>query len=388
MLVQNYTTFNNQIIANDNDVIVQITPSIKRSKMQFDKLSSTKKIFESVGFSLVKSIPTYTYDDNYQYDAYYRSESRIRRNAYVFSDGHTHIIYCKLYNCLVYNVHEEKKALLTIAKMTAKFHNTAPKPAQETPRSIVDKFRGWIDRHLINDDAKEKVAKEIIPFIGTFQKRIDLGINMNLSLIFCGKPGDGKTYFSMALAKWLEQNLRLPTVEGEHLTFEKAAKAAQNFVAIIDDMNLSHFQRNGPNAAFCSNILSEMDRAQCNRMFMLTTNEVITRENVDKAFFRPGRVQSIIEFGRPDKSVKNMFVERLRLENVIHSLNISNNFLCGVEHFLHEDEFSLAEMFRLKNLVYSDCVIYDSLKDIKHYIDNCKQLSVPVTSEVSYLEDC
>lgn len=386
MLIQNCQRFNIHEICHDNDMIISFIRPIIRSKIQFDCIQSAKILLASVGFSLVKTIPVVQInDDSSVY--YYRNNLKSYRTAYIFSDGKIHIAYSELNGCIAYNTHQERQALLAIAKIYKKFHNTLPKAQKPSPRTVTDLFKAWINHHLINDDAKTKITNEIIPFIGTFEKRNDLGINMNLSLIFCGKPGDGKTYFSMSLARWLEGTLKLQTVEGEHLTFQKAAKAAQNFVAVIDDMNLSHFQRTGPNAEFCSNILSEMDRARCNRMFMLTTNEVITKENVDKAFFRPGRVQAIIEFGRPDKSVKQKFVDHIKNENIAHKLNISDNFLCGVEHFLLEDEFSLAEMFRLKNLVYSDCVIFNSLKNIKHYIENCRQVTVPVTTEVSYLED-
>lgn len=389
MLIQNYARFNHVKMTDDDDITFQTIKSIERSELQFDCLSSATKLFAMAGFKCVKRIPSVLYCSDFDYPAVQREVNRKwLRYSYLFSDGRLNILWSRVGNYFVYNTHEEREATTVIAKIMAKVHNTAPKVPKSTPRSLIDSFKLWINCHLINEDTAHKIVSEVSPFIATHKKRKDLGINMNLSLIFCGKPGDGKTYFSMSLARWIEMHLRIPPVEGEEITFNKAAKAAQDFVAVIDDMNISHFQRTGPNAVYCSNILSEMDRSGCNRMFMLTTNEVITKENVDKAFFRPGRVQAIIEFNRPDKSVKQKFLERISLDNTLNSLNISSNFLKGVEHFLLEDEFSLAEMFRLKNLIYSDCVIYDCLKPVNHYIDNCRQLVIPTTSEISYLEDC
>ena len=389
MLIQNYVRFNHSKMTDDDDITFHGIENIERSKLQFDCLSSAIKLFAMAGFKCIKHIPVVLYNGDFDYPVVQRTVGRKwLRYAYLFSDGRLNILWTRAGSYFVYNTHEERRAATVIAKIMTKMHNTMPKAPKQTPRSIVDAFKTWMGSHLVNEDTAQKIISEVAPFIATHKKRKDLGVNMNLSLIFCGRPGDGKTYFSMALARWVESHLRIPTVEGEEVTFNKAAKAAPDFVAVIDDMNISHFQRTGPNAAYCSNILSEMDRAGCNRMFMLTTNEVITRENVDKAFFRPGRVQAIVEFNRPDKSVKQKFIERISLDNTLNSLNISNNFLKGVEHFLMEDEFSLAEMFRMKNLIYSDCVIYDCLKSVNHYVENCRQLVVPTTSETSYLEDC
>lgn len=392
MLLQNLQVFN--FSDRNDDICFELAGAIERSRIQpSGNLCEVKIFFKSMGYNLVKKIPQICPEEFVVNSPHARKTTKDFRDMFVFSNGKNYIGWAKAPapirgTYIIHNTCDEKNTSVDYAKMIHKFRNTLPKPKKQTVKNVLDVFVEFLNNNYINETTKEEIIENVSPFIATYKKRENMNINMNLSLIFCGKPGDGKTFIATKIMEWCKSHLGLPIVMGEAVTFQQAAKQAANFVAVIDDMNIAHFQRNGTHAAFCADILSEMDRPSCNRLFFLTTNETITKENVDKAFFRPGRVQDIIVFNRPDESVKTKFADHLAAVRSAYSLDcLDNNFLMGVKHFLLDSEYSLAEMFRLKNLIISDCVVYESLKGVSHYFEKCRKVEVPSHVETNYLED-
>lgn len=204
---------------------------------------------------------------------------------------------------------------------------------------------------------------------------------MNLSIVLSGMPGDGKTYAAIQIANWVNKHLELPIAESGSLTFNKAAKLVDNFVGVVDDMTIGQFQRNGLHAEYCEVMLSEMDRTGTNRLFLLTTNEVISRENVDAAFFRPGRIQGIITFSRPNQSVKAKFWQDLRNVLAENNYDIDSNMITGLNLCFEPNHFSLAQLFRAKNLIIQDLVLHGSLDTPQGYVERSAPVNVADTKD-------
>ena len=334
------------------------------------------KDFKKFGVQVVKWIPVvgkngYTQDTNFN-----------------MFDGHKleickykDIVFGTYENVLVFEKDTFKKGLYYLSKYVQVNRNTLPKPPEEPTKSIVEKFREFVNGQYINKDTKAEILEALVPFIGTYNKRRTFDINMCLSIIFSGAPGDGKTYTATQIVKWISRKLDLKAVSEEANIFKDAAKLARDFVGLIDDMNVSHFQREG-NGGICQNILSEMDRPNCNRLFLLTTNEVVNRTNVDAAFFRPGRIQNIIQFDKPDRYVKESVIDNLVQKLANESISLDNDFIAGAKIFTEEQDLSLAEMMRLTNLVITDIIMETKLADPRTYIKNARSIQ----TEESYSE--
>lgn len=266
-----------------------------------------------------------------------------------------------------------------LRRLCLKEQNKLPKQPKKTVRSIVDEFKEFLSTQYINGHTQTQIVNAITPYISTFKQRKNFGINMCLSVVFTGEPGDGKTYIGNIISSWISQVLRIAQVAEEVTVFEKASKLVEDFVAVIDDMNVSHFKRApGQAGVICQNILSEMDKPNCNRLFFLTTNETISEANIDKAFFRPGRIQNVIVFKRPNEELKKRIIDDINISLISNGISdLPAEFLTGVKLLASEDhDLSLAETMRLKNLILTDIILENELSHPRLYIDRCKKLKV------------
>lgn len=390
MTIVNLTHFDPYNLPHDHHIYA--LPSIKNTEKNALSSSNINKSMQEMGYTFVKKVPMLDKQqiciansviilDNCVYNF-----PKTQYDCKIFVKNGAHILYGIIHG-LKFICFESKyaRAIQTdFAKFIKNKRNTFYKEIA-TPKSLFEKFECFISNEYINEITKREICAAFKTYISTYAKREEFGVNMNLSIIFCGKPGDGKTYMANAIQDWLKYSLDLPSIGGEIDTFFKAAKVAENFIGVIDDMNLSHFQRNGHHAEFCSQILSEMDRPKTNRVFLLTTNESISKSNIDAAFFRPGRVQNIIEFNSPDDKVKHKFIKDMAHTALSNGLPIDANFLRGIEILLESEDCSLAELFRMKNLIYSDLIINGELGNVARYIEMCKKIEVAEYAEESYL---
>lgn len=260
--------------------------------------------------------------------------------------------------------------------------NRTFKPAPTSTRTQFDVIKQLTSGLYMNPDQYNGILTAIKPFISTYTNRRALGINGCMGIILTGAPGDGKTFAAKKFIESIASTLRMVMVEEEATAFQKAAKLEPNFVAMIDDMNLHHFQRKSGD--ICQNILSEMDRPGCNRLFFFTTNELISKENIDRAFFRPGRVQAVINVTQPDKQTKERIINdsKLMLEKV--GLKYDTDLFSGLSFLVGEtNSLSLAEMMQIRKLVFTD--ILNEVKPLRaeEYIGQAKSisLSIPETLE-------
>lgn len=260
--------------------------------------------------------------------------------------------------------------------------NRTFKPVPVSTRTQFDVIKQLTSNLYMNHDQYDGILAAIKPFISTYSNRRALGINGCMGIILTGAPGDGKTFAAKRFIESIASTLRMVMVEEEATAFQKAAKLEPNFVAMIDDMNLHHFQRKSGD--ICQNILSEMDRPGCNRLFFFTTNEAISKENIDRAFFRPGRVQAVINVTKPDKVIKERIVNDSKdlLDKV--ALKYNPELFNGLSFYVSEDDsLSLAEMMQVRKLVFTDILNDVDPLHPEEYVNRAKSisLSIPETLE-------
>ncbi len=264
------------------------------------------------------------------------------------------------------------------ARIRHKYRNTNIPPVVSS-KTKFEKIKEYINSMYLNQSTIDQIVESIKPFVSTYDRRRRYGLNMNLSIILTGEPGDGKTYSATKIIEFIGSLLSIVIVREEGNTF-KLSGVTNDFAALLDDMNVSHFQRSGANAnpMVCQKILSEMDQTGTNRLFILTTNEQISRDNIDKAFFRPGRVQNIITVNRPNTAVKHRIIDDIVEKLLVKDgMALENNFIIGMKLLTEEATLSLAEMMRLRNLILMDVIMGDPLKNPRDYINNCKAVEVP-----------
>lgn len=349
-------------------------PRIQRSKEQI-----CLKLLRNYGVEIKKRIPLITVDHNFgdnrigvEHDKGYLY---ICRYTTPTGESITFGYYPNRYFVFEKNTYSLGKYLAL--RLCLKEQNKLPRPVEKSVKSIVDEFKEFLSTEYINEHTQTQIVNAITPYISTFKLRKSFDVNMCLSIVFTGEPGDGKTYIGNRISSWISSYLRITHVAEEVTVFEKAAKLVEDFVAVIDDMNVAHFRRDGIGGVICQNILSEMDKPSCNRLFFLTTNEAVNETNIDRAFFRPGRIQSIVVFKRPNEELKKRIIDDMHKSLVKNKFEISIEFLTGIKLFVSEDhDLSLAEMMRLKNLIITDIIMEKELSHPKLYVSRCKKLKV------------
>lgn len=277
---------------------------------------------------------------------------------------------------------EYAQELITALTSLQRKVNRTYKPLPVSTRTQFDVIRQLTSGLYMNHDQYDGILTAIKPFISTYSNRRALGINGCMGIILTGAPGDGKTFAAKKFVESIASTLRIVMVEEEAVAFQKAAKLETNFVAMIDDMNLHHFQRKSGD--ICQNILSEMDKPGCNRLFFFTTNEAISKENIDRAFFRPGRVQAVINVTKPDKVIKKRIVNDSKdlLDKV--ALKYNPELFNGLSFYVSEDDsLSLAEMMQVRKLVFTDILNDVDPLHPEEYVNRAKSisLSIPETLE-------
>ena len=351
-----------------SDFTVTRFPFIQRSDTTF-----SLELLKKYGVKVVKKIPVVS-SQGRTGDLYLYTQSSMMRICRYEQGNNIKLTFGVFDDFIVFEKSTAKLGQFLLNKLVHSLRNTLPKPIAKTPKNLIDMFKEFLDEEYVNEHTKTQIITALTPFISTYKKRKAFGLNMCLSIVFTGEPGDGKTFLATKIKNWIAHYLGINHVEEEATTFQKAAKLAANFVAVIDDMNVAHFRRDQGAGEICQNILSEMDRPLCNRLFLLTTNEVVTEKNIDRAFFRPGRIQNIVAFKRPNENLKNRIIDDVVKRLTEAKIPIDADFIIGVKMFANESELSLAEVIRLKNLIMTDIILECGLSHPKVYINKCKSL--------------
>jgi SpoVK/Ycf46/Vps4 family AAA+-type ATPase len=132
-------------------------------------------------------------------------------------------------------------------------------------------------------------------------------------------------------------------------------RVAERGVVFFDDMDMALRDRNTVGETEDQSVfLTALDGMRVKRgvVFVFTTN--CTLDLIDAAFKRPGRIDVVLPFGKPDASMRRELVRRWHGDI---RQNLDENTIVG-----STDGFSFAEIEELKNLLamrYIDRGVWD-----------------------------
>lgn len=190
-------------------------------------------------------------------------------------------------------------------------------------------MKGWVkDSILIKRPIEsvamdEKIKNKFISDIDHFNNQedwfISRGLPYKLTYVLHGEPGTGKTSWVKAIASYFRKDVCIINISDISDTgFQTALSTVpKNSILLIEDFDSSSStksrisvgdeEKNSINFSFLSltGILNGLDGVKSlhNTIVILTTNHL---ENVDKAIYRQGRVDSIVEL----KKVPSIEVKR------------------------------------------------------------------------------
>lgn len=366
-----YVSYKN--LSDNSNLISFVYKRVRFSTIHLSNRIDVKKVLKEFGATFIGYVPS---SSKLVDVGAMQTETLIEEDFLHYKIDNVDFMILPEVSLITCDIKHQRYIKLVLAKIHRKYRNTNI-PIPESPKSKFDTLKEFVNQMYLNQDTIDEIIESLRPFVATFEQRKRYELNMNLSIILTGAPGDGKTYSATKIIERIGRLLGLQIVREEANTF-KASDFISDFAALLDDMNVAHFQRTGGYAEICQKILTEMDQPNTNRLFILTTNEVISRENIDKAFFRPGRVQNIITVSRPDNKVKERIIDNIvstLLE--VDGIKMDSNFVHGLKLFSLEEHLSLAEMMRLKNLILSDVIMEEKQQSPKYYIEKCQAVEVP-----------
>lgn len=205
---------------------------------------------------------------------------------------------------------------------------------------------------ILHDGLLEKIMKNSINFLRADSEYKNFGVKAQRGLVFTGEPGNGKTM----TCKYIKELAAIHNINIESISageLENAYSRGQlpymlnrEGILFLDDIDISFFNRKGDGKMACS-MLSAMDGidgagSSCVRIF--TTNETI--QDMDDAFKRPGRIDNIFSFDKPNREMRKKFLHTWPKE-IQESIN-EDIFLNNT------DNFSFAECESLKTIMVTN----------------------------------
>ncbi len=183
-------------------------------------------------------------------------------------------------------------------------------------RAVRRRQRHWPPLMVAED--QHRLWQNTIGFLKQTQHRLrELGVPAKRGVLLLGEPGNGKT---MA-CRWLRGHCNRLGLGWRNVSAEefesnrREGNAHELFVlhrpgiVIFDDVDMAIRQRQQSfESADASTFLRGLDGIDQHHgvVYIFTTNATVTQ--LDPAFLRPGRIDLVLEFKRPDAALRQRFI--------------------------------------------------------------------------------
>jgi ATP-dependent Zn protease len=223
-----------------------------------------------------------------------------------------------------------------------------------------------INLPILDNTLIEDIERNSIGYLNTLAKYRHLNLKGCRGLIFTGPPGNGKTMLCRHLmTQAYYKGYTVRSYNGANIDKAYAENSLGELfesgnLIFFDDVDINYFSRSKNGKQSCS-LLSAMDGLSkshnCIRIF--STNEHI--EDMDQAFLRPGRIDKIYKFNKPDGTLRKKFIQDWSYDEIqIDNLD---------DLVVKTDNFSFAELAELRNEVLLGKILYGNY-DINNIISS------------------
>lgn len=265
----------------------------------------------------------------------YEVESPYTKKLYKY------LFYCPFPSDLIFN---------TLLCRTGELH----KILQCLHRNQDNKNKLNIHKPILSDKIYERTIGNIETFLRNRSKYKELGCTLNKGLLLWGKPGNGKSLITQYIyGKYSKRfSVKFQSIKN----FMNEAPADIN---IFDDVEVEVL---GRKSAISDELLSYMDGKNkgLQSVFIMTTNMMAGNEDINRAFIRPGRLDTIVKIDSPGLEMRTKFI------NTWHpNLQIDREALAK-----STDGFSFAELDYVKELAakqFIDKGVIDMVLCMKEY---------------------
>lgn len=207
---------------------------------------------------------------------------------------------------------------------------------------------------LMQEEDKRRLWASTVGFLTQTQHMLrEYGVQAKRGVLLLGAPGNGKT---MA-CRWLRYECNRRGLAWRNVTAEmfessrREGEANELFdlerpgIIFFDDVDMAIRERQpGSNSADTSAFLGGLDGLDLHRgvVYIFTTNATVAQ--LDSAFLRPGRIDLVLEFRRPDADLRRRFIEENWHAEILAAID--------VDHAVAQSEgLSFAELDEMKRLL-------------------------------------
>lgn len=220
-----------------------------------------------------------------------------------------------------------------------------------------------LENLIFDEKVLKTVRKEIFSIFDKKEEFKRLGTRLNKGVVLHGKPGNGKT----SIVKCITAGIPFVKVQafsasslGQMAKFKTdCCSQDQDHIIICDDVDIAMFDRRkgqGATCEFLSVLDGTVESAKCISLVIFTTNEEIS--NIDPAFKRPGRIDTVIEIPLPNAELRTRFLNSWH-EDILAYMTPSQKSAV-IEQ---TENFSFAMMEGVKSFIASQLIYGLDLTD-------------------------
>lgn len=211
-----------------------------------------------------------------------------------------------------------------------------------------------IENIFLNDTIKDNLISDVDRFVISKKWYAERAIPYKRGYCFYGEPGNGKTSLALAIAKHLNRNINILTLQSlkDSELQRTFRELSANSILLIEDIDAIFDKRESKvkDLTF-STLLQCLDGVfyTDNVILIITTNHI---DHLDEALLRDGRIDVKVEINNPTLSVVVNYVNKFYDTNVDFNLNDDANHVVGIS------------MSKVQNICLKNSTAQNAFKEI------------------------